>query len=60
MDLVENKGQGIKLLVKRCREEFHRPENTEYYSEEDYKAAERKFVKNCLIGFVSPTAPEVA
>ena len=39
--------QGIKLMVKKCRSEFEREENTEYY--EDYRAAERKFVKFCLL-----------
>ena len=42
--------QGIELLVKKCRSEFRRPENTDYYTEDDYKEAERKFVKFCLDG----------
>jgi hypothetical protein len=42
--------QGIELLLERCRSEFRRPENTDYYSEDDYKEAERKFVKFCLHG----------
>jgi hypothetical protein len=42
--------QGIELLLERCRNEFRRPENTDYYSEDDYKEAERKFVKFCLHG----------
>ncbi len=42
--------QGIELIVEKCREEFRRPENTNYYSQDDYKEAERKFVKLCLRG----------
>ncbi|MGD9364691.1 MAG: hypothetical protein PVH87_03275 [Desulfobacteraceae bacterium] len=42
--------QGIELLVEKCRHEFRRPENTDYYTEDDYKEAERKFVKFCLDG----------
>ncbi|MGD9369179.1 MAG: hypothetical protein PVH87_25960 [Desulfobacteraceae bacterium] len=42
--------QGIELLVEKCRNEFRRPENTDYYTEDDYKEAERKFVKFCLNG----------
>jgi hypothetical protein len=41
---------GIELLVEKCRNEFRRPENTDYYAQEDYKEAERKFVKFCLNG----------
>ncbi len=42
--------QGIELLLEKCRNEFRRPENTDYYAADDYKAAERKFVKFCLLG----------
>lgn len=42
--------QGIKLLIEKYRDEFRRPENTDYYTEQDYKEAERKFVKFCLLG----------
>ena len=42
--------QGIELLLEKCRNEFRRPENTDYYAADDYKEAERKFVKYCLFG----------
>ena len=42
--------QGIELLLEKCRNEFRRPENTDFYEEDDYKEAERKFVKFCLFG----------
>ena len=42
--------QGIELLVEKCRDEFRRPENKDYYAKDDYKEAERKFVKFCLLG----------
>ena len=41
---------GIELLVEKCRNEFRCPENTNYYEQDDYKEAERKFVKFCLSG----------
>jgi hypothetical protein len=41
---------GIELLLEKCRKEFRCPENTDYYEEDDYKEAERKFVKFCLHG----------
>lgn len=41
--------QGMELLIKKCREEFCE-ENRNFYSDEDYKEAERKFVKLCLTG----------
>jgi hypothetical protein len=49
-DNMENRSQGdqgIRLMVKKCRSEFERSENKDYY--EDYRAAERKFVKFCLL-----------
>lgn len=42
--------QGIELLLEKCRNEFRRPENTDFYTVDDYKEAERKFVKYCLHG----------
>jgi hypothetical protein len=42
--------QGIELLLEKCRNEFRRPENTDHYTADDYKEAERKFVKLCLFG----------
>ena len=41
--------KGIKLLVQKCRKEFRRTENKDFYTDEDYKAAERKFVKYCFL-----------
>jgi len=36
---------GIEMLVEKCRNEFRCPENTNYYTKDDYKEAERKFIK---------------
>ena len=44
-----NTDKGIKLLVQKCRKEFRRIENKDFYTDQDYKAAERKFVKICLL-----------
>ncbi len=43
-----NKNVGIELLVKRCKEKFRIPENLNYYSQEDYRMAERRFIKHTL------------
>jgi len=45
-----NTDQGIRLLIQKCRNEFRRPENIDYYTENDFKEAEKKFVKFCLTG----------
>ena len=45
-----NTNQGIRLLVQKCRNEFRRPENIDYYTENDYVEAEKKYVKFCLTG----------
>jgi len=42
--------RGIDLLLEKCRNEFRRPENIDYYAADDFKEAERKFVKFCLYG----------
>lgn len=39
---------GIELLLDRYRETFRVPENQNHYSKEDYKRAERKFLKYAL------------
>jgi hypothetical protein len=42
--------RGLQRLIERFRNEFKRPENTNFYLETDYKQAERKYVKLCLKG----------
>ena len=50
MDNSSNTDQGIRLLIQKYRNEFRRPENIYYYTENDFKEAEKKFVKFCLTG----------
>ena len=40
--------QGIQALIKIYKNIFRIPENLNYYSEKDYRAAERKFLKQAL------------
>jgi hypothetical protein len=47
MRQVSKSNSGIQLLLKRARDSF-RGENKNYYSEKDYRDAERKFVKYAL------------
>jgi hypothetical protein len=42
--------RGIKLLVKKYKNRFRCPENTNFYSAEDFKKAEKKYVKFRLYG----------
>ena len=56
MDNRSKNDKGIKMLVQKCREEFQRAENKNYYTDEDYKAVERKFLKLCLINKIRPLA----
>ena len=39
---------GMKLLVEKYRKKFRIAENMNHYSEENYKIAERKFLKFAL------------
>lgn len=43
------RNEGIRLLVERGREAFRIQENINFYSEKDYKIAEKKFIKFCVI-----------
>ncbi len=44
---VLKNNSGIQVFLKSARDSF-RGENKNYYSEEDYKNAERKFLKYAL------------
>ena len=55
MKNASNTNQGIRLLVQKCRKEFRLSENNDFYSENDYRSAERKFVKSCLRGKFKPS-----
>ena len=46
-DLGQN--AGIQLLLKKYRNMFQIPENLNYYSQSDYKVAEKKFLKFVLM-----------
>jgi hypothetical protein len=39
---------GINLLLRKYRKIFQISENLNHYSDEDYKIAERKFIKYAL------------
>lgn len=39
---------GLRLLINRYKAIFQTEENQKYYSEEDYRKAERKFLKYVL------------
>jgi hypothetical protein len=39
---------GKKQLIKQYRKKFRVRENLDHYSEEDFRAAEKKFLKMCL------------
>lgn len=44
---IQNKS-GIRLLLEKYRAMFRTEENRNYYGEEDYRKAERKFLKYAL------------
>jgi hypothetical protein len=43
------KNAGLKMLLKKYQKLFRIPENLNFYSEEDYQVAEKKFVKFALL-----------
>lgn len=49
-DMSMPRNLGIKRLIEKGREAFRISENLHFYSEKDYKIAEKKFIKICIIG----------
>jgi hypothetical protein len=41
--------KGLRRLIRQGRELFRIRENTQYYSVEDYREAEKKFIKVCIL-----------
>jgi hypothetical protein len=48
MKKVFNGNSGLQLLLRKYRALFRIPENLYYYSKDDYRIAERKFLKYSL------------
>lgn len=50
--MKKNSGRltGIHLLLEKYRKMFRIPENLNYYSDEDYQIAEKKFLKYAIFG----------
>jgi hypothetical protein len=54
MEKDSNENASLRLLVEYYRSEFRTPENLYYYSPEDLKIAERRFLKFKLTGYEGP------
>jgi hypothetical protein len=48
MEKYSSKDIGIELLLKKYKKIFRIPENLNYYTDEDYRIAEKKFIKYAL------------
>lgn len=60
MESQSKKNDGKKALIKKYRDFFRLPENLHYYSPEDFKEAERKFIKYALqMGDVDILSPDL-
>jgi hypothetical protein len=42
--------EGLEKIIKNGKDAFRIPENLKYYSEEDFREAEKKYLKLCVIG----------
>ncbi len=49
MERAKASTDGLQSLIKEYRNVFRIPENLNHYSEEDYKIAEKRFVKYALL-----------
>lgn len=47
-DVTHDHRQGIDRIVEKYREQFRVPENLNHYSDNDYHAAERQYLRFCL------------
>ncbi len=56
MPIDHDKASGIKSLIKKYRKLFRIPENLNHYSDEDFRKAERKFLKFSLYGYAAETS----
>ncbi len=45
MNLQDRNLQGIEQLVQKYKQEFRIPENLNYYAVEDYRTAEKQYVR---------------
>ncbi len=50
MDKAKTGNTGIQLLIKGAKKKFRVPENLNHYSAKDFKRAEKKFLKVCVLG----------
>lgn len=48
-DSERAKNSGLRKLIHNGRALFRISENTEHYSDKDYREAEKKFVKLCVL-----------
>ncbi len=48
MKNADRENKGIQMMLTRYKKIFRVPENTDYYSETDFKIAEKKFLKFVL------------
>ncbi len=53
MKIDSRNTMGIQLILNKYRKIFRTPENLDYYTKEDLKTAERKFLKWVLAGGAS-------
>jgi hypothetical protein len=48
MEKLTPRQNGIETLLWQHKKTFRIPENINYYSEEDFRAAEKKYLKLCI------------
>ena len=44
---------GLKRLVRRCRAEFQRSENTDFYAKEDFQAAQHTHIMDEILMYLT-------
>jgi hypothetical protein len=48
MDIRDRNLRGVRQLVQKYKQEFRIPENLNHYADEDYRTAEKQYVRFCL------------
>lgn len=57
MQKIQKKDIGIVKLYRSYRKAFRIPENLNHYSEEDFRNAEKTFIKLCFLGKLEECLP---
>jgi hypothetical protein len=60
MEKLMTRQTGLETLLWQHKRSFRIPENIDYYSEADFRAAEKKYVKLCMTRGACTLSPQAS